>query len=274
VVPEDISEIRPIGWVLRGRSPGVDGDAWEQSEAHIEIDACWVDGLDGIEDFSHIWIVWRLDAPRSAAPPLRIHPQQRQDLPLVGLFATRSPHRPNPIAITVVRLLARERGILRVQGLDAYQGSAVLDVKPYLRSGDLIADARGPEWLDRLRKESHGPDRMEKVRRNNMADKAAIEAQLDEMAKIAPQKVPGLKAVVGLDLPGEGGGQWTLRFAEGGMTWTEGMDPAAEATLKVSAKDWDALGQGKLNPMTAFMTGRLKVSGNMAVIMRMQALLQ
>lgn len=107
-----------------------------------------------------------------------------------------------------------------------------------------------------------------------MTDKAAIEVQLDEMAKLAPQRVPGLNAVVGLDLPGEGGGQWTLRFVDGGMTWTEGMDPAADATLKVSAKDWDALGRGKLNPMTAFMTGRLKVTGNMAVIMRLQALMQ
>lgn len=107
-----------------------------------------------------------------------------------------------------------------------------------------------------------------------MVDQAAIEAQLDEMARLAPQKVPGLNAVVGLDMPGEGGGQWTLRFANGDMTWTKGLDPAAEATLKVSAKDWDALGRKQLNPMTAFMTGRLKVSGNMAAIMRLQALLQ
>ena len=142
--------ISPIGWVRRGRPPGADGDAWAEAEAHVEIDPRWVEGLDGIEDFSHIWIVWRLDAPRSDPLALRVHPQRRQDLPLVGLFATRSPRRPNPIAITVVRLLAREGGTLRVQGLDAYQGSAVLDVKPYLPAGDLKADARGPEWLDRL----------------------------------------------------------------------------------------------------------------------------
>jgi putative sterol carrier protein len=107
-----------------------------------------------------------------------------------------------------------------------------------------------------------------------MPDKATIEAQLEEMVRLAPQKVPGLTAVVGLDLGGEGGGKWSLHFVNGAMTWAEGLDPAAEATLKVSAKDWDALGQKKLNPMTAFMTGRLKVVGNMAVIMRLQALLQ
>lgn len=107
-----------------------------------------------------------------------------------------------------------------------------------------------------------------------MLDKAAIEAQLDELVKLAPQKVPGLSAVVGLDLAGEGGGQWTLRFAGGSMAWAEGLDPAVEATLKLSAKDWEALGQKKLNPMTAFMTGRLKVVGNMATIMKLQSLLQ
>ena len=116
--------------------------------------------------------------------------------------------------------------------------------------------------------------RIDTFREDDVPDKATLEAQLDELAKLAPQKVPGLSALVGLDLAGEGGGRWTLRFAGGAMTWTEGLDPAVEATLKLSAKDWDALGQKKLNPMTAFMTGRLKVVGNMAVVMRLQALLQ
>lgn len=107
-----------------------------------------------------------------------------------------------------------------------------------------------------------------------MTDKASIEAQLDETAKITQQKVPGLNAVVGLDLGGEGGGQWTLRFVNGAMTWAESLDPAAEATLKLAAKDWDALTRKQLNPVSAFMTGRLKVVGNMAVIMKLQTLFQ
>jgi putative sterol carrier protein len=107
-----------------------------------------------------------------------------------------------------------------------------------------------------------------------VTDKATIEAQFAEVAQIAPQKLPGLNAVVGLDLTGEGGGQWTLRFVDGAMTWAEGLDPAAEATLKVAAKDWDALVRKQLNPISAFMTGRLKVVGNMAVIMKLQPLFQ
>jgi tRNA (Thr-GGU) A37 N-methylase len=71
-------------------------------------------------------------------------------MPLVGLFATRSPHRPCPIGITAVRLLARQGARLRVEGLDANEGTPVLDIKPYLRRGDLIPEATAPDWLERL----------------------------------------------------------------------------------------------------------------------------
>jgi putative sterol carrier protein len=107
-----------------------------------------------------------------------------------------------------------------------------------------------------------------------MADKAAIEALLVETAKLAPAKLPGFDAVVGLDLAGEGGGQWTLKFVAGALTTAEGIDPAATATLKLSANDFEALCRKQLNPMSAFMSGRLKVVGNMAVVMRLQALFQ
>ena len=71
-------------------------------------------------------------------------------MPEVGLFATRSPRRPNPIAITAVRLLARRGRCLDVLGLDACVGSPILDLKPYLRRGDLIPDATAPAWLEQL----------------------------------------------------------------------------------------------------------------------------
>jgi tRNA (Thr-GGU) A37 N-methylase len=71
-------------------------------------------------------------------------------MPLRGIFATRSPRRPNPIAITAVRLLERQGARLRVQGLDAYQGTPILDLKPYLRRGDLIPEAAMPAWLEQL----------------------------------------------------------------------------------------------------------------------------
>jgi tRNA (adenine37-N6)-methyltransferase len=122
----------------------------EAGTAEIEIDAAWAEALDGIGEFSHIWVVWWLD--RFEEPPTspRVHPEGRQEMPEVGLFATRSPHRPCAIAITAVRLLEHHGARLLVQGLDALPGTPVLDIKPYLRRGDLIPEATMPDWLERL----------------------------------------------------------------------------------------------------------------------------
>lgn len=81
---------------------------------------------------------------------LKVHPENKKELPLVGVFATRSPVRPNPIGVTVVKLLERQENVLKVLGLDAYDGTPVLDIKPYLRRGDLIEEAIMPDWLLRL----------------------------------------------------------------------------------------------------------------------------
>ena len=155
MVGDDALRGRAIGTVAVGRprpvgSPrGARGQV-ETAVAEIEIDATWVDALDGIEEFSHIWVLWWLD--RLEEPPVarHVHPERRQELPLVGFFATRSPHRPFPIGLTAVRLLERQGGRLVVEGLDAFEGTPVLDIKPYLRRGDLIAEAGAPAWLEWL----------------------------------------------------------------------------------------------------------------------------
>ena len=132
--------LRAIGRVAAGDREG----------AVVEIDATWAEALDGIEGFSHIWIVWWLDRFESSPESPRVHPERREDLPLVGLFATRSPHRPCPIGMTAVRLRSREANCLQVEGLDAFPGTPVLDIKPYLRRGDLIPEATMPAWIERL----------------------------------------------------------------------------------------------------------------------------
>lgn len=142
--------LRPIGRVVRGRSPEAQGEPWEQAEAEIEIDAAWAEALDGIGGFSHIWIVWWLDRFDEPPDQRKVRPERRQELPLVGLLATRSPHRPNPVALTAVRLLAHDGARLRVQGLDAFEDTPIFDIKPYLRRGDLIPEATAPEWLEEL----------------------------------------------------------------------------------------------------------------------------
>jgi tRNA-Thr(GGU) m(6)t(6)A37 methyltransferase TsaA len=140
----------PVGRVVTGRSRVATDDCWEEATAEIEIDAAWARALDGLEEFSHIWVVWWLD--RYEEPPdfTHVRPERREEMPLVGIFATRSPRRPNPIAVTAVRLLAHEGSRLRVRGLDAYEGTPVLDIKPYLRRGDLIPEATAPGWLEEL----------------------------------------------------------------------------------------------------------------------------
>ena len=156
---EEVGELgvwaeRAIGTVTAGMTrPGTASGGRVRGDAEasvITIDGAWVEALEGIEGFSHIWVVWWID--RFDGPPERqlVHPEGRSEMPLVGFFATRSPHRPCPIGITAVRLLRRNGRKLYVKGLDAFEGTLVLDIKPYLRRGDLIEEAGAPEWLERL----------------------------------------------------------------------------------------------------------------------------
>lgn len=144
--------VRPIGRVVHGRPWPPGSERWEELESAIEIDPLWLQALDGLDGFSHIWVVWWPDRASPGASPgvLRVHSEGRKEMPEVGLFATRSPRRPNPIAITAVRLLERRGNCLRVLGLDACTGSPILDLKPYLRRGDLIPAATSPAWLVHL----------------------------------------------------------------------------------------------------------------------------
>ncbi len=109
------------------------------------------EALHGLDEFSHIVVLfWMHHSPVWECLAMKTHPQMRQDLPLVGVFATRSPVRPNPIGMSVVKLLARKNNLLKVVGLDALDGSPVVDIKPYL-PGDCVAQARFPEWVYKLR---------------------------------------------------------------------------------------------------------------------------
>jgi tRNA-Thr(GGU) m(6)t(6)A37 methyltransferase TsaA len=98
-------------------------------------------GLLDIEGFSHLFVIWAFDRTTgfdlTACPPSDNRPH--------GVFATRSPRRPNPIGLTVVRLLARDQERLRVRGVDMLNGTPILDIKPYLSSVPQETLLRG--WL-------------------------------------------------------------------------------------------------------------------------------
>jgi tRNA-Thr(GGU) m(6)t(6)A37 methyltransferase TsaA len=137
--------LRPIGFV---RSPFREAEkvpkglgASHPEEGELVLLPEWVDGLEDIEGFSHLFVVWLFH--RAAGCELLGTPPS-DDRPH-GVFASRSPRRPNPIGLTVVELLGREGTRLRVRGVDMLDGSPILDIKPYLSS--VPADRLRRGWL-------------------------------------------------------------------------------------------------------------------------------
>jgi tRNA-Thr(GGU) m(6)t(6)A37 methyltransferase TsaA len=139
--------LKPIGQVRNEIKEKV-RPAWDKVESMIVVDPDFTASMDGLEDFSHIIVLFWMHQVIGEAP-IRVHPRGRVDLPLTGVFATRAPHRPNSIGLAVVRLLERRENVLRVVGLDAIDGSPVLDIKPYLPS-DSIPEAKQPDWVAKL----------------------------------------------------------------------------------------------------------------------------
>ena len=122
-------------------------DWWAELVSEIVIDPGLTEALDGLEGFSHIIILYWMHLIASDEVPLKVHPMGRQDVPLQGVFATRSPNRPNRIGKATVRLLHRQGNILMVKGLDALNGAPVIDIKLYLPGYDSVADAEVPQWI-------------------------------------------------------------------------------------------------------------------------------
>ena len=106
------------------------------------------EALRGIEGYSHLWVIWRFhQAERERWSPT-VRPPRLGGNERVGVFATRSPFRPNPIGLSVVKLVAVERDerlglVLRVSGADMVDGTPVLDIKPYLPYADIVPEATG-----------------------------------------------------------------------------------------------------------------------------------
>lgn len=142
-----IASLNPIGEVRNAISEKM-RHGWSDVDSVLTINPELTESLDGIEGFSHIIVLfWMHEALGDV--PKKVHPQGRAELPLTGLLATRAPHRPNPIGLAVVRLLERNANTLKLRGLDAINGTPVLDIKPYLPK-DCIPEAQQPEWVSRL----------------------------------------------------------------------------------------------------------------------------
>jgi tRNA-Thr(GGU) m(6)t(6)A37 methyltransferase TsaA len=110
--------------------------------------------LDGIEDFSHILVLYLAHlASEEGRSIIKAHPMGRRDLPEVGIFATCSPVRPNPICVSAVPLLERNGNILKVKHLDAVDGSPVIDIKPYTPSYYTMKEVKVSKWMEQIERE-------------------------------------------------------------------------------------------------------------------------
>jgi len=124
------------------------GFNWQEIVSEIVVDSSLTEALDNLDEFSHIIVLyWMHQVATTTQLPCRIHPRGNSELPLVGRFATRSPNRPNPIGKATVKLLERQGNILKVKGLDAVDGTPVIDIKPYIPEYDSAADAEVPPWV-------------------------------------------------------------------------------------------------------------------------------
>ena len=137
----------PIGFVKNSIKEPKTED-WQTVTSEIIIDEDLKEALSRIDEFSHIIVTyWMHKVPQSQRSIRKVHPKANQNLPLVGVFASRSPARPNPIGITTVKLLERRDNVLKVIGLDAIDGTPVLDVKPYIPGNNSSTEAKTPGWV-------------------------------------------------------------------------------------------------------------------------------
>jgi tRNA-Thr(GGU) m(6)t(6)A37 methyltransferase TsaA len=143
--------LNPIGYV---KTEAVGDEVKDKSRvSQIVLNDELVPALDGITGFSHVFVIfWMSQIPEDKRLILKVHPRGRMDMPLLGAFATRTNLRPNPIGLTLVELLKVEYNILTVRGLDAFDGSPVLDLKPF-DNWDNAERARAPEWWIKLNEE-------------------------------------------------------------------------------------------------------------------------
>jgi tRNA-Thr(GGU) m(6)t(6)A37 methyltransferase TsaA len=120
----------------------------EGNIARIKLRSEFCEGLDKLDSFSHIIVLgWfhLKDTPKDRQT-LRVIPKRHPGAPEVGVFASRSPSRPNPLGLCVVELLGIEGCTLVVKGLDFVEETPIVDIKPYLPRADCVVGAKAPEW--------------------------------------------------------------------------------------------------------------------------------
>jgi tRNA (adenine37-N6)-methyltransferase len=146
--------LAPIGTVHSTRTT-VEDDGWDAIVSSVELDPgrFSADALAGLESFSHVEVLFWMD--RVEAERIETgarHPRNNREWPKVGIFAQRGKNRPNQIGATICRVDRVEGLTLHVTGLDAIDGTPVLDLKPWVREFAPRGELRQPAWMDELMK--------------------------------------------------------------------------------------------------------------------------
>ena len=145
---QELITMNPVGFV---KTKAVGDEVKNRtviSEIHIKPELS--EALDGITEYSHLHILfWLHEISESKRRTLKVHPRGRTDLPFTGVFAVRTNLRPNPIGLTLVELIAVKGNVLTVRGLDAFNDTPVLDIKPY-DFWDVAKEIKVPNWWSKL----------------------------------------------------------------------------------------------------------------------------
>jgi tRNA-Thr(GGU) m(6)t(6)A37 methyltransferase TsaA len=144
----DTMALHPIGFVQNAvRSTPRPEHDWTGIISEIVIEPELVPGLERLEEYSHVIVIfWAHKATDKSKMALQVRYRGDPALPMVGVFASRSLFRPNPLGMRVSRLLGIENNILKVEGLDALDGTPVVDIKPYSPNNDKPEDVKTPGW--------------------------------------------------------------------------------------------------------------------------------
>jgi tRNA-Thr(GGU) m(6)t(6)A37 methyltransferase TsaA len=151
-------KLTPIAWVHNTRLTTVDDD-WGGLVSEIILDPSLpVESLDGLDAFSHAEIIFHFHlVQESQIIPGARHPRENPNWPKVGIFGQRGRVRPNRLGLTVVRILRREGRSLFVEGLDAVDGTPVLDIKPVMNEFTPRGPIRQPDWSHEVMKDYWNP---------------------------------------------------------------------------------------------------------------------
>jgi len=136
---------KPIGFVSNEVNQSKDASFdWMSITSRIILDEAYREYTRGLEKYSHILVIFWMDRPVKKKLVPMVHPRGDKTVPMVGLFASRSPHRPNPAGLKLVELICVEENILTVRGLDAINGTPVVDIKPYHPGYDSLEETSAP----------------------------------------------------------------------------------------------------------------------------------